>query len=74
MNRYSLGFTVISRLCDFLPTARNQKRLDHFAKVIASENVDEMLVALPGARATNLSNTADPLVLPQKLLSPFGDW
>jgi len=74
MNRYSMGLTVISRLCDFLPAARNEKRLDHFAKVIAIENVDEMLVALPGARAMNLSNTADPLVLSQKVLSPFGDW
>ena len=74
MNRYFVGLTVISRLCDFLPAARNQKRLDHLAKLIASENVDEMLGALPGARATNLSNTPDPLVLSQKVLSPFGDW
>ena len=74
MNRYSMGLTVISRLCEFLPAARNQKRLDHFAKVIASENVDGMLGALPGARATNLPNTADPLALSPNILSPFGDW
>ncbi|HXB71890.1 MAG TPA: hypothetical protein VNY05_26870 [Candidatus Acidoferrales bacterium] len=92
MNEHSLGLTftrravlgigavcgsLLARLMgDFLPVARNRERLVDMAKEIASESVDEMLVAIPAARAINLSNTADVPVqyLPAKILNPFGDW
>jgi hypothetical protein len=92
MNYYSIALALITvallwigamyadllarRICDFLLVAQNRGRLDDLAKEIASENVDEMLVVVPGARVTNFWNTADPPVeyLPQELVSPFGDW
>jgi hypothetical protein len=92
MNHYSMGLTVITavvvgvgamypgllarRICDFLRVARNRGRLDDLAKEIASENVDEMLVVVPGATTWNFWNTAGSAVeqLPQKMVSPFGDW
>jgi NADP-dependent 3-hydroxy acid dehydrogenase YdfG len=92
MNQYSMGLTVVTlaalgicavyadllarRICDFLLIGRNQERLDDLSKEIASETVDEMLVVMPGATATNFWNTAGPTIgqLPQKIASPFGDW
>jgi hypothetical protein len=92
MNEHSLGLPFIRRVVlgigavcgnllarrmgDFLPVPRYREGLVDMAKEIASESVDEMLVAIPGARAINISNTADVPVqyLPPKLLSPFGDW
>ena len=61
---------------NFLLVARNQVRLDDLAKEIASENADDMLVAVPGATARNFWNTDGQAVeqLPQKIASPFGDW
>jgi NADP-dependent 3-hydroxy acid dehydrogenase YdfG len=92
MNQYSMWLTVITRtglgICteyadllarrigDFFLVARNQERIDNLSKEIAGETVDEMLVVVPGATATNFWNTAGPTVgqLPQKMASPFGDW
>jgi hypothetical protein len=90
MNEYSVGPKFIalaglgiSTVCDnlwalrdFLPVFRNRERLNGLAKEIGGENVDEMLVALPAARATNFSNTADISVqyFSQGTVSPFGDW
>ena len=92
MNYYSIALALITvallwigamyadllarRICDFLLVARNRGRLDYLSREIASENVDEMLVVVPGATARNFWNTAAPPVeyLPQKIVSPFGDW
>ena len=92
MNQYSMGLTVITvaalglcavyaallarRIWDFLLVARNRGPLDCLSREIATENVDEMLVVVPGATAWNFWNTAGPAVeqLPQKMASPFGDW
>ncbi len=63
------------RIRDSVLVARDRERFNYLAP-IASENVDELLVALPMASTANLWNTADVPVqdLPPKLLSPFGDW
>jgi hypothetical protein len=91
MNEYSMALTAITvavlgigavchplvlRMRDFLPVARDRKRLVDLAKEIASKGVDEMLVAIPGRSTANLSNTADVPVqyLSRRVLSPFGDW
>lgn len=92
MNEYSVGLTVIRRavvaigaVCanllvprklDFLAVARNPERIVNLAKEIAGFNADEILVSIPGLRATDLSNTADvpAQYLSQGIPSPFGDW
>jgi len=91
MNEYSTGLTFITlaalgigamyaqplarRIRDSVLIARDRERLNYLAP-IASENFDELLVAIPGASTAKLSNTAEvpaQYLLP-KLLSPFGDW
>ena len=64
------------RIGDFLLIARNRGLLDDFTKEIARENVDEMLVVVPGPRTTNFWNTGGAPVelLPQKISRPVGDW
>jgi hypothetical protein len=92
MNEYFMGITLITlaalgigavygnflvlRIRDFLPLARNRERLVDLAKETPRKIVDDMLVAIPEARAANLSNTADVPVqyLSQGTPSPFGDW
>ena len=55
----------------------NQYYMGILAKEIASESVDEMLVAITRGITANLSNNADVPVeyhLSRNLLSPLGDW
>lgn len=92
MNGYSPGLTFITRavfgigsVCgnlfaprklDALAATRSSQGIVDLAKEIACVSVDEMLVPIPGARATDLSNTVEAPMryLSQEIHSPFGDW
>ena len=67
---------LVRRASDFLSFTRNRELLHNWSSEYAWQNVDEILVDVPGARATNFWNTAELPVeqLPQKIASPFGDW
>ena len=79
MNEYSTGLTLITlaalgigamyaqplarRIRDSVLIARDRERLNCLAP-IASENFDELLVAIPGASTAKLSNTRSAGTIP----------
>ena len=62
------------RICHSLLVTRNRGR--RLSNESAWGRVDEMLLVVPAATATNLwNNDALPVEqLPAKIASPFGDW
>jgi hypothetical protein len=74
-NKPSVLITGARRIRDFILVARKQEQLDCLSKEIACE-VDEMLVVVSRATATNFWNTARPPVeqLTHNIAGPFGDW
>lgn len=71
-----MGNFLVVCIRGFLPVTRNRERLVGLAKEIASESIDEMLVAIPGRSTASRSNTADVPVqyLSRRVPCPFGDW